>query len=68
MRSLINIANNIEFEKYTDASLGRVDRFVYLREQIMTQAAEVFELLIYFSKKKAYFREGEIEDFESRFI
>ena len=34
----------------------------------MTQASEVNDLLIYFSQKKADFKEGEITDFESQYV
>lgn len=32
IRSMINIANGFEFERYADKSLGRVNRFDYLRQ------------------------------------
>lgn len=36
IRSMLNIANGIEFARYADKSLSRVNRFDYLRAQILT--------------------------------
>lgn len=34
IRSLVNVANGLEFDKYWDNSLKRVDRFEYLQHLI----------------------------------
>lgn len=49
IRSIINIANGIEFDHYYDKTLNRINRFDYLKQQVLTQASEVYDLLTYFS-------------------
>jgi hypothetical protein len=63
IRSLINIANGIEFDRYEGSMIAPIDRYEYLSKLIQIQAQEVHEAHEYISSDRDE-SEREIIDFE----
>jgi hypothetical protein len=50
IRSLVNIANGIEFDRYEQGSIQSIDRFSYLSGLIQSQAQQLSETHEFISK------------------
>ena len=53
VRSYINLANNLEFERYDGIALNPIDRFEYLSNVIQSQALDLLRIHQFLTQRRA---------------